>query len=114
MQLSLGFSNTQLCSRRYSANVQIIAEVVTLSQAITSSISTPAAENAAETRPGIAESFAPALSGMTAEMQAELQSIQKENRPPRSQGNTPSCTIYCLHTVITPEPIACHAMVAEG
>ncbi|KAL3132456.1 hypothetical protein ABBQ32_009009 [Trebouxia sp. C0010 RCD-2024] len=44
-------------------------------------------ENAAETRPGIAESFAPALSGMTAEMQAELQSIQKENRPPRSQGS---------------------------
>ena len=39
-----------------------------------------------ETRPGIAESFAPALSGFTSDMQSELQGAQKENRPPLSQG----------------------------
>lgn len=46
------------------------------------------AENgsAAETRPGIAESFAPQLSGITADMQADMQGIQKENRPPLSEG----------------------------
>ena len=41
-----------------------------------------------ETRPGIAESFAPALSGFTSEMQSELQGAQKENRPPLSQGKS--------------------------
>ncbi|DBA99045.1 TPA: hypothetical protein ACH3X1_014186 [Trebouxia sp. C0004] len=45
-----------------------------------------------ETRPGIAESFAPALSGFTSEMHSDVQSAQKENRPPDSQGsqNMPS------------------------
>lgn len=45
-----------------------------------------------ETRPGIAESFAPALSGFTSEMNSDVQSAQKENRPPDSQGsqNMPS------------------------
>jgi len=47
-----------------------------------------AAENggSVETRPGIAESFAPALSGFTSEMHSDVQSAQKENRPPDSQG----------------------------
>jgi len=47
-----------------------------------------AAENGGsfETRPGIAESFAPALSGFTSEMHSDVQSAQKENRPPDSQG----------------------------
>lgn len=46
------------------------------------------AENgaAAETRPGIAESFKPQLSGFNSEMQSELQVAQKENQPPLSQG----------------------------
>ena len=39
-----------------------------------------------ETRPGIAESFAPALSGFTSEMHSDVRSAQKENRPPDSQG----------------------------
>ncbi|DBB14064.1 TPA: hypothetical protein ACH3X3_001027 [Trebouxia sp. C0006] len=45
-----------------------------------------------ETRPGIAESFAPALSGFTSDMHSDVQSAQKENRPPDSQGsqNMPS------------------------
>ena len=42
-----------------------------------------------ETRPGIAESFAPQLSGITADMQSDLQGIQKENRPPLSEGMLP-------------------------
>ncbi|KAA6428308.1 MAG: A kinase anchor 9, partial [Trebouxia sp. A1-2] len=48
--------------------------------------------NSVETRPGIAESFAPALSGFTSEMHSDVQSAQKENRPPGSQGsqNMPS------------------------
>lgn len=46
------------------------------------------AENggSAETRPGIAESFAPQMSGITGDMQADIQSVQKENRPPLSEG----------------------------
>lgn len=50
----------------------------------------------AETRPGIAESFAPQLSGMTAEMQSDLQGIQKENRPPLSQGTLLLHLCSCL------------------
>lgn len=46
-------------------------------------------DGAAMTRPGIAESFAPALSGITSEMQLDIQGIQKENRPPTSEGKLP-------------------------
>ena len=43
-------------------------------------------ENDGETRPGIAESFAPQLSGVTSELPSDLTGMQKENRPPLSQG----------------------------
>ena len=56
-----------------------------------------AAENGAavETRPGIAESFAPALSGFTSEMHTEVQAAQKENMPPLSQGKQSGLVFCC-------------------
>lgn len=58
------------------------------------------AENgaAAETRPGIAESFKPQLSGFNSEMQSELQVAQKENQPPLSQGSQTMPSPSTLHS----------------
>ena len=58
-----------------------------------------------ETRRGVAESFAPQLSGITADMQSDSQGIQKENRPPLSQGTLIlplcSCVLHILYCMLS-------------